>query len=395
MSVVTGNETDAEKIARLSGKVHELEKALTASEANCNRIIAASQRGDKVDVLQLELKTEQLHGQVANLEGQLIDLTRKEKGYARECAEVEQTLGTVLEYPRYVDDQANFPGSTEADGCCTGEHTPSTIAMEAAQKIVALKAKVNELELNSIPQHAIDDLRTQLDEAREGQVSLFDMDYPPRASQGAPTHEVQDLLTADTANFWIRRIEELTHANNDLDMRLQESQTSLRRCTAASGISDETAAERIQSYNSNTQYRVARVSQLENLLRWTLQAIGNQGQRAIGEREINRARQIYGHVFPPQPENPYTIRTGRVSAGMDYNHRNEYEQHVQMEHELGRHNDMIEAVTQNFAAPARAWAVPAAHIAPAPTRSIVDRLRAGEFTAPPATPPPAPTRPRR
>jgi urease accessory protein UreF len=47
-----------------------------------------------------------------------------------------QTLGKVLGYPWYKDDQENFPGATESDGVCVGEHIAETLAMEAARRIV-------------------------------------------------------------------------------------------------------------------------------------------------------------------------------------------------------------------------------------------------------------------
>lgn len=64
-------------------------------------------------------------------------------GYMAELNVVEQALGAALGYPRYCDDQVNFPGTTEADGVCVGEHVAGTIAMEAAGKIVKLKAATN------------------------------------------------------------------------------------------------------------------------------------------------------------------------------------------------------------------------------------------------------------
>ncbi len=61
--------------------------------------------------------------------------SRREAGMLKELHEVEQILGKVLNYPWYKDDQVNFPGTTEADGVCTGEHTAGTLAMEAARRI--------------------------------------------------------------------------------------------------------------------------------------------------------------------------------------------------------------------------------------------------------------------
>ena len=49
--------------------------------------------------------------------------------------EVEQTLGKALGYPYYSDDQKNFPGTTEADGVCVGDHVPESLLAEAASKL--------------------------------------------------------------------------------------------------------------------------------------------------------------------------------------------------------------------------------------------------------------------
>lgn len=53
--------------------------------------------------------------------------------------EIQQILGKVLGYPWYKDDQKNFPGATEKDGVCTGEHVAATLAMEAADRIKHLE----------------------------------------------------------------------------------------------------------------------------------------------------------------------------------------------------------------------------------------------------------------
>lgn len=49
--------------------------------------------------------------------------------------EVCQTLGNALGYPWFKDDQANFPGATEENGVCVGEHVAESLAMEAAAMI--------------------------------------------------------------------------------------------------------------------------------------------------------------------------------------------------------------------------------------------------------------------
>jgi hypothetical protein len=52
----------------------------------------------------------------------------------------QQIAGKALEYPWYKDDQKNFPGSTEVDGVCIGEHVEETIVQELADAYTKLKA---------------------------------------------------------------------------------------------------------------------------------------------------------------------------------------------------------------------------------------------------------------
>ena len=49
--------------------------------------------------------------------------------------EIEQILGKALGYPWYMDDQKNFPGATEQDGVCVGDHTALSLVDEAASRI--------------------------------------------------------------------------------------------------------------------------------------------------------------------------------------------------------------------------------------------------------------------
>lgn len=53
-----------------------------------------------------------------------------------------QTLGAALHYPRYCDDQNSFPGATEADGCCTGDHVAESLAREAARTITVMEGMI-------------------------------------------------------------------------------------------------------------------------------------------------------------------------------------------------------------------------------------------------------------
>lgn len=72
-------------------------------------------------------------------------IERAKKLSAQDNAEIEQILGKVLGYPWYKDDQKNFPGATEADGVCVGEHLPVTLAVEAAKEIERLRKLVSVL----------------------------------------------------------------------------------------------------------------------------------------------------------------------------------------------------------------------------------------------------------
>jgi hypothetical protein len=58
-------------------------------------------------------------------------------GYACHLRECEQIAGKALGYPWFKDDQKNFPGSTEADGVCIGEHVGDTVVAELASRLTA------------------------------------------------------------------------------------------------------------------------------------------------------------------------------------------------------------------------------------------------------------------
>jgi hypothetical protein len=60
------------------------------------------------------------------------------EAYVKTENEIQQTLGRALGYPRYCDDQSNFPFSLPSDGVCVGSHCSVTLADEAAATIDAL-----------------------------------------------------------------------------------------------------------------------------------------------------------------------------------------------------------------------------------------------------------------
>jgi hypothetical protein len=72
------------------------------------------------------------------------EVSRLKDAYHKTASEIDQTLGRALGYPRYRDDQKNFPGTTDADGVCTGDHVPESLAAEAAKAISRLRQERDE-----------------------------------------------------------------------------------------------------------------------------------------------------------------------------------------------------------------------------------------------------------
>lgn len=64
---------------------------------------------------------------------EIAELRRQREGYQRHLRECEQIAGRALGYPRYEDDQKNFPGTTDADGVCVGDHIADTVVAELAE----------------------------------------------------------------------------------------------------------------------------------------------------------------------------------------------------------------------------------------------------------------------
>ncbi len=74
--------------------------------------------------------------------------TNTAKFYRDSCItmeyEISQILGKALGYPWFKDDQKNFPGATEEDGVCVGEHVAVTLAREAATHIQGLEVTLED-----------------------------------------------------------------------------------------------------------------------------------------------------------------------------------------------------------------------------------------------------------
>lgn len=69
---------------------------------------------------------------------------KAQQAYYQQANEIDQILGKALGYPWYKDDQKNFPGATEANGVCTGDHVPESLAMEAAARLAQAERERDE-----------------------------------------------------------------------------------------------------------------------------------------------------------------------------------------------------------------------------------------------------------
>lgn len=76
--------------------------------------------------------------QIRNLEA---EIERLRLACTTMNTEICQRLGKALGYPWFKDDQEIFPGATEENGVCTGEHVAESLAAEAADWIGKLEAQ--------------------------------------------------------------------------------------------------------------------------------------------------------------------------------------------------------------------------------------------------------------
>ena len=82
-----------------------------------------------------------LSAALASGSGDHAELARLKAAMSKSNDEICQSLGKALGYPWFKDDQRNFPGATEENGVCVGEHVAESIADEAASRISALLAE--------------------------------------------------------------------------------------------------------------------------------------------------------------------------------------------------------------------------------------------------------------
>lgn len=118
----------ADEIARLTAEVEglkdEIARLTTASAA------LAAADGEYIHHLTAEVER----------------LTRHKDGLIKHLTFCEQIAGKALGYPWFKDDQKNFPGTTEVDGVCVGEHFGETIVEELANSHAALTRRIAVLE---------------------------------------------------------------------------------------------------------------------------------------------------------------------------------------------------------------------------------------------------------
>jgi hypothetical protein len=92
----------------------------------------------RTDILEETARTERAAAAMERALNAEHRVAHLEKALSVREQDICQTLGIALGYPRFVDDQQNFPGATEAHGVCVGEHVAVSIAMEAARRLTAL-----------------------------------------------------------------------------------------------------------------------------------------------------------------------------------------------------------------------------------------------------------------
>lgn len=115
------------------------EKAVRAGEKQYAAEVVAKEAINRAGKLKADLDGARLATEVSEA-----DLLAKIDVGNKQDREIEQILGRALGYPRYADDQKNFPGAT-GDDVCVGEHVPVTLAMEAASCLSVAEKQRDEL----------------------------------------------------------------------------------------------------------------------------------------------------------------------------------------------------------------------------------------------------------
>ena len=105
---------------------------------------------DKAAAAWNDYVSQQQEEKIEELKRQLNEANQRIKhlrdGIAKQNQTIEQACGKVLGYPWFKDDQKNFPGATEKDGVCVGEHVAETIVSELAKRHTEVLARIKRLE---------------------------------------------------------------------------------------------------------------------------------------------------------------------------------------------------------------------------------------------------------
>ena len=102
-------------------------------------------------------------------------LTQRTAEFQRHDGELQQICGQALGYPWFKDDQKSFPGATEKDGVCVGEHVGITIAQELAN---AYRKRTAELERVRADNKALDEWRADVTVSLQRPGGAFFVDVP-------------------------------------------------------------------------------------------------------------------------------------------------------------------------------------------------------------------------
>lgn len=81
----------------------------------------------------------------ADLASHLAECERLRNACAKSNDEIGQVLAKALGYHWFKDDQKNFPGATEENGVCIGDHVAESLADEAAKGLVARDKEIERL----------------------------------------------------------------------------------------------------------------------------------------------------------------------------------------------------------------------------------------------------------
>ncbi|WP_433935214.1 hypothetical protein [Brevundimonas diminuta] len=134
--------TPREKVAEIVDPlVFELAAALDNAEGE-----PAALRRDATEMRDMRMrealsKADAILTALASGSGDHAELARLKAAMSKSNDEICQSLGKALGYPWFKDDQRNFPGATEGNGVCVGDHVAESIADEAASRISAILAE--------------------------------------------------------------------------------------------------------------------------------------------------------------------------------------------------------------------------------------------------------------